>query len=436
MEPVISTDLIRLINEQGTESVYPIVEKAFRWFDGMFGQVPEGYDQYKYTKQLIGIVQEFISNYWERAQDTGIGLAQIDDLFILLSILRFILLAIRYNIVTSFIITAISVVAGYVWYSNFLAALFTYENAFYKYSLTYRLGMDTSQLKQILTTKVQKEGYQIRLSNPIGIICYAIVNGSIHEGHRIDFIAMSVTKVPVSLSVDISFLGKHLGTLTKHSIESGYYYMHRKIIPLVLRLFLKGLDQFTTYGIYTYMTRVNKRYCPYLVRWHWTMVLISGFFQGFLVYVAGRMTMYVEHVILPAIKEAQGYYIIIPHREFELQLFSVLNFTLVLCQIGFQIFSMYHAVCGQYYYAPFLTDNTEMHVGLRDTNSIYSGGYTAWQNRSEKRKYFRFIPKIWYGWFGRGTKKPNLIEYVIRKFIFRPIYRFIKKLLRFGRKKR
>ena len=121
---------------------------------------------------------------------------------------------------------------------------------------------------------------------------------------------MSVTKVPVDLSVDLNFLNMNAGTLTKKSIESGYYYMHRKIIPLALRLFLKGFDQFTTYGIYTYMTRVNRRYCPYLVRWHWTMVIISGFFQGFLVYVAGRMTLYVEHVILPIIREGQRLYIV------------------------------------------------------------------------------------------------------------------------------
>lgn len=439
MEFGASGDLIQLINGQELDPIYPIVEKVSNIsniFDGFFGQVPEGYDQYKYTKQLIGITQEFISNYWERAQNTGLGLAQIDDLFMLLTLLRFIILAIRYNIITSFIITAISIVAGYVWYSNFLAALFTYENAFYKYSLTYRLGMDVSQLKQILRTKVQKEGYQIRLSNPVGIIAYAIVNGSIHQDHRIDFISMYVTKVPINLSIDINFFGKFCITLTKRSIESGYYYMHRKLIPVILRLTIKGLDQITTYGLYTYMTRVNKRYCPYLVRWHWTMVILSGFFQGFLVYVAGRMTMYVEYFILPIIKEGQRLHIIIPHREFELQVFAILNFTLVLSQIGFQIFSMYHAVCGQYYYAPFLTDNTEMHVGLRDTNSIYSGGYTAWQNTSEKRRTFLNTPKIWYGWFGRGSSTPNLISYVIRKFIFKPIYRFIRKLLRFGRRKR
>lgn len=390
-------------------------------------------DEYKYTKIFLGTVQEFLSNYWERAQSTGVGLAQIDDLFMLLSVIRFIILAIRYNIITSFAITAVSIVAGYVWYSNFLAALFVYENAFYKNALTYRLGMDISQLKRILQTKVQKDGYQIRLSNPVGILAYALVNGSIYQDHRIDIVSMYITQISENFSVSFVVFGK-LVHIDKISIESGYYYMHRKIIPLALRLFIKAYDQFTTFGFYTYMTRVNKRYCPYLIRWHWTMVILTGFFQGFIVYVAGRMTLYVESYLLPIIREGQRLHIVIPHREFELQMFTILNFTIIICQIGFQLFSMFHAVCGQYYYIPVFTDNTEMHVGLREKNNIYSGGYTAWQNPSERS--LSIIPKFWFGWFGRGTKTPNFFEYIIKKFIFKPIYRFIKKLLRFGRRRR
>ena len=392
------------------------------------------YDHYKYTKLLAGIIQNFINNYWEGVQNTGLGLAQIDDLFILLVLIRFIILAIRYNFITSFIITVISIAAGYAWYSNLISALSTYENAFYKYSLTYRLGMDISQLKQILQTKVQKDGYQIRLSNPIGIIIYALTNGSIHNEHRIDFISMSLTKIPVNFSLTIPLPILHKIPLTKDSLESGYYYTIRKIIPQVLRLFLKGYDQFITFGFYTYMTRVNRRYCPYLLRWHWTMTIVSGFFQGFFVYVAHRMSMYTEMVILPIIRESQRLHIIIPYREFELLMFTTANFTMVLCQIGFQLFSMYHAVCGQYYYIPMITENTEMHVGKRDTTSIYSGGYTAWQNPEEKSN--SILPKVWYGWLGKGTKTPNFFIYIIKWFIFRPIYRSIRKLLRFGHKRK
>lgn len=385
------------------------------------------------NSETLQTLQQFLSDYWERAQGTGLGLAQIDDLFMLFVIIRFVILAVRYNLITSFIMTVISTAAGYVWYSNFLNTIFIYENAFYKNSLTYRLALDISQLKVILQTKVQKEGYQIRLSNPIGIITYALVNGSIYEGNRIDPLAMSVTKIPEDFIIDLS-LFKSNAIITKPSIISGYYYMHRKIIPVLLRLFIKGYDQFTTYGFYTYMTRVNRRYCPYLLRWHWSMVIVSGFFQTFFMYVAHRMTMYVESFLLPILKEGQRLHIVIPYRVFELQLFTVANFTLIMFQIGFQLYSMFHAVNGQYYYVPFLTENTEMHVGRRDINSIYSGGHTAWQNPTEKSTFI--IPKLWYGWFGRGTKRPNLIVYLIRRFIFRPIYRFTRKLLRFGRKKK
>jgi len=78
-------------------------------------------------------------------------------------------------------------------------------------------------------------------------------------------------------------------------------------------------------------------------------------------------------------------------------------------------------VCGQYFYFPFLTENTELHIGLRPKDSIYSGGHTIWQNKrayiisrqaASKLKKYRFgtirsayskLPRLWYGWLGRGT---------------------------------
>lgn len=400
--------------------------------DRYFTPVEQDIERYKYVKVAIGTVQDFLNSYWEHVQEGGgIGLAQIDDLFLLLVLIRFLILAFRYNVLTSFVITAISSAAGYAWYSNFLSTAFIYENAFYKTSLTYRLGLDMYQLKRILTQKVQKDGYQIRLSNPVGIIAYAITNASIHDGHRIDFISMAITKLNANLSIDVKVFGRYVGTITKPTIESAYYFMHRRIIPHALRFMIRGYDQLSTYAMYTYMTRVNKRYCPYLLRWHWTMIIVYGFFQTFNTYVTHRMSLYVEMTIIPAIRETDKLYIIVPHRQFELQIFMVANFALVMCQIGFQLYSMYHAVCGQYYYIPFLTENTEMHVGRRDTNSIYSGGCTAWQNPEEKRR--SIIPKLWYGWFGRGTKTAII---PIGEFIFEPLFYFIRKFLRFGRKER
>ena len=42
---------------------------------------------------------------------------------------------------------------------------------------------------------------------------------------------------------------------------------------------------------------------------------------------------------------------------------------------------MLHAIFSQYFYVPFIVQNSvELHVGKRPTKSIYSGGYTAWQD--------------------------------------------------------
>jgi len=56
-----------------------------------------------------------------------------------------------------------------------------------------------------------------------------------------------------------------------------------------------------------------------------------------------------------------------------------------------------NAIQGQYFYVPFLVKNTELHIGKRPINSIYSGGATPWQDPKEKNK----STKLWYNWITR-----------------------------------
>ena len=92
----------------------------------------------------------------------------------------------------------------------------------------------------------------------------------------------------------------------------------------------------------------------------------------------------------------------------------------VLAHIGFILFGLFHAVWGQYFYVPFFVENTELHIGPRPKNSIYSGGNTSWQNPAEKEKNLnRFLPKLWYGWFGSGTKNAWNITNSVTQFIKR-----------------
>ena len=91
----------------------------------------------------------------------------------------------------------------------------------------------------------------------------------------------------------------------------------------------------------------------------------------------------------------------------------------IIClHFGLVFFGLFHAIWGQYFYFPFFVENTELHIGPRPKNSIYSGGNTAWQDSEEKEKNFqRFLPKFWYGWFGSGTKNSLPINNIFKKWL-------------------
>jgi hypothetical protein len=117
-----------------------------------------------------------------------------------------------------------------------------------------------------------------------------------------------------------------------------------------------------------------------------------------------------------------------PNLLFQMNLATFLLVFCVIVHLGSLFFGLFHAICGQYFYFPFLVENTELHIGPRPKNSIYSGGQTAWQDEKQSNLQLR-VPKLWYGWFGSGTNE---------NWIFSPFKEFLlnnlKKLLRQFRK--
>ena len=64
-----------------------------------------------------------------------------------------------------------------------------------------------------------------------------------------------------------------------------------------------------------------------------------------------------------------------------------------------------------------MTENVEIHIGKRPQNSIYSGGYTSWQEGSVTRMEYRIyndikfeFPRIWWGWLGKRPTFENVKE--------------------------
>lgn len=360
-------------------------------------------------------IQLIFQGLWFDLQ-SGFCIEDLDRILILVIILRFIILVYRYNVKTSIIITATGIFAGYLWYSRFLKLILMYEKGLYKIPYTNKLAIDASQIRFLVLGTLKNSDYQMRINNPAGMILYAFGNNSIYQGHRIDPISMIVASIPENSDF-------------KHIVQNIYYLFYRKFIPAIFRVFKVFNKQLNAIIIYTVITRVNKKYCPYLIRWHWTAYFLIAGTDRVFVSLFRRTQYYLStHIInnLQSLENRDNFISVFNY-------FKILNFKLVIVEyiglfivtfsISLTLFLLFHSLCGQYVYLPFITENVELHIGLRDKESIYSGGLTAWQNSDEKVKN-----KLWFGWFGSGTLKKQNSILRFKKILYNKIYIFYKQI--------
>merc|ERR1739836_153273 len=104
---------------------------------------------------------------------------------------------------------------------------------------------------------------------------------------------------------------------------------------------------------------VGKKYCPYHIRWHFTFITLYNTFIPYLFKSAFRARVFLNKVLIPERRYLGAW---------------------AFVHISFVMIAMSHAIFSQYFYLPFLTYSVELHVGKRPKKSIYSGGYTAWQD--------------------------------------------------------
>jgi Uncharacterised protein family len=366
----------------------------------------------------IETLQLIIQGFWEKLQD-GLAMADIDNILAIIIIIRFIILAIRYNLVTSFIISLVGLAAAYLWYRHFIQLLFSYESILYRIPFTFKLGVDSYRTKNLIYSKIRQTDYNIRLTNPIGILLYAINNGIVQDGHRID-----------PLSIFLSWLPEKW----RLPVEPYYYGLYRKIIPLIIKFIGQFYREIASFAAYTLSVRIGKTYCPYLIRWHWTMLVMVTFIEPYFMKLMYRIYYYINQILIPQLDQLQyvGYSTSLPMVEFQITFLQYVMVTIVITHLTFVLFAVFHAVCGQYFYLPIFTENVELHIGLRDKTTLYSGGYTSWQEPEEKAKRLSsFFPKLWYGWFGRGTKNDSNLLNMIQN----PIKNFIKRIIKQIRKR-
>lgn len=336
-----------------------------------------------------------VEGLWEKIQN-GLTLADIETVLFFILFIRFVILAFRYNLKTSFYITCIGLFAAYLWYRHLIDLIAMYRNVLVKLPFLSNLGRDAVQLRsmhrQVVLTDL-KLGEDAHWYNPGQVIYYAFTKAIIHTDPETGF----------RYYIDpISMIVSNLQELAPSKVISGYYKVYNKIIPKIYDICSKFWNQLSGVAAYAVITRIGKRYCPYLIRWHWTLLLIMGMIEQIFIYFIYRVYYFQTFVLLPQTKIYENY--TNPNLLVQINFLNVVITCVVLSHIGFVIFAMFHAIWGQYFYVPFFVENTELHIGPRPKNSIYSGGQTAWQDPKEKEKSLnRLVPKLWYGWFGRGT---------------------------------
>ena len=334
-----------------------------------------------------------LDGLWKRVQD-GLTLADIENILFFILFIRFILLAIRYNLKTSFYITCIGIFAGYLWYRHLIDLISMYRSILIKLPYLHKLGIDAVQLRtmnrQMVLTDL-KLGDNVHWYNPGQLLYFGFVNGIINKD----------PETGLRYYIDpISMMISNLKPVEQANIVPIYYKIYNKIVPQFFEACSKFWTQLSGIAAYAVITRIGKRYCPYLVRWHWTFLLIIGFIEQILIYFVYRVSYFQATILIPQTQITNSYSD--QNLILQVNLLNGLIAFIISLHLGLIFFGLFHAVWGQYFYFPFLVENTELHIGPRPLNSIYSGGNTAWQNEKEKNVQ-RFFPKFWYGWFGRGT---------------------------------
>jgi len=352
--------------------------------------------------------------------ETGLSLSDIENALFFIVCLRFIILSIRYNLKTSFYITCVGLFAGYLWYRHLIDLISMYRNVLLKFSFLHSFGIDAIQMrattKKIALTEFTL-GENVSFFNPGQILYYAIIKkGMIHVDPETGF---RYYMDPLSMLIS------KLGEPYKSNILPYYYYVYNSLIPKIYQVCSKFWNQLSGVATYAFITRVGKKYCPYLVRWHWTFLLIIGILEQIFISFIFRVYYFQTFVLIPKIQsnilEENG------NLEFQLDFLNAIIAAIVFTHIGFIIFGLFHAIWGQYFYVPFFVENAELHIGPRPKNSIYSGGFTSWQD-SDQKNINRVFPKLWFGWFGK-TSKPSRSRGLknLRKFIVKLIKKLRKK---------
>lgn len=379
-------------------------------------------------------------------------------------LVRFIILAIRFNVPTSVVMTAISFCAAYAYYVDLQNLLYTGRGAIDKMhasayirrlkSETLRFSESTDRRKvyspvTVLFMFIRREmtyteNGQTYYTDPFSLMANWFFN----------FLADDFLNRPIP--ENMKWIGEKRETFYKEALAMWYYISGEIFLPVYKWLGriakeYKGQILFLTLG------RRLSKYMPYLLRWHWHTVNVTSILRSTFIMIpykqisfyldtklgvryatsayaweiyeshAGgpKMQKYFPDLLLP-VPGKVAYFTTYMHDSFvSILILELLQSLIFISLIFFYANGAFHAAAGQYYFIPLITPNIELHVGERKDDSLYCGGQAAWQDMEEDKVWRSF----WHGVFGRGIDKPPviLIIYDFIKDLFVKFFRIFRR---------
>jgi len=381
--------------------------------------------------------------YINKIRLQGMSIKSFEILLELISVIRFIILAIRFNIPTSFVITIISYLAAYVWYIDGIMKIMTYSGELRK---TMPLGyakLIGREIQNYRASYIKNREYhfpnipaELRALYVKAFVPYFSKESdfdnwlSINKERLLDndpttWVDLNFGQYfndPISIATRM-FIERNKDTTRATTVAATYYVFREDYVMNLYNFVSKQLLGYRTFILFVYLVRKGGKYMPYLIRWHWTLsTLVHPFINLFLKRGVTRLELYRTTVLKPNYIDAVRDHLPEPYIEaarFKMALSQYFMFAVILILLVFYFFAALHAVCGQYFFLPLFTKNTEVHVGTRRARSFYSGGLTSWQDLEEGSS------QIWHGVLGRGTNKVPIIL-TIFDFIKNLFIRFFK----------
>jgi hypothetical protein len=261
----------------------------FLGIEGPFNTNPEDYGMVVGTSPISTPVSSetfklIIESVWSHYQH-GLGFVDIENIALFILVIRFIFLSKKYNIKTGFVITCIGLGAAYLWYMHLRDLAYYYRRSIWMCPLTHNIAYEFEEIFFQQTSQFSKVSSR---DNPSGAFYVPAIRGFIdmtsNENYRYDPISMIWSYLPT----DIKFYSDKI-----------YYFLTLKVIPQTYYFIDTQLTYLSSTMWYTFIVRINKRYCPYLVRWHWTFLLTIEFFERPFIYVQDRLFYYLQEVLIP-----------------------------------------------------------------------------------------------------------------------------------------